>query len=216
MKISPRRALIPAAVLALGLLVSGCASNLSTSGTTNGSDAAVIGDEHVSNEQLQETVEAVLTAQGKPINSSDSQLLSQTLNWLIVSKLLEQVAADNGVVVTQGDIDRERANEVTAAGSEAGLKDAYLKQLVSPAQIDDRIRFALLAQKVAAKIAPGQTADAATTALITTVIAKSNAVDPQVNPRYGTWDSTNLQLGTSGPALSTPLPSASPTGATAQ
>ena len=216
MHFSRRRALIPAAVLALGLVLSGCASSLSTSGTNNGSDAAVVGDTHIANDQLEADVNAVLTAEAKPTNTADASLTTQTLNWLVVSELLEQVAIDNAVVVTQGDIDRERANEVQSAGSEAALKDAYLKQQVAPEQINDRIRFALLAQKIAAKIAPGQTSDAATTALITTVVAKSNAVDQKVNPRYGSWDSTNLQISTTSPALSTPLPTATPTGIPAQ
>ena len=207
---SPRRALIPAAVLALGLIISGCSS------TSSGSDAAVVGESRITNEQLESDVSGVLVAQGKATNTSDAQLVTQTLNWLIVMSLLEQVATDNGVVVTQGDIDRERASEVTAAGSEVASKDAYLKQLVSPEQIDDRIRFALLAQKIAAVVAPGQSSDAATTALITTVIAKSNALDPQVNPRYGTWNSTDLQIGSSTSGLSTPLPTATPAGAIAQ
>ncbi len=210
MKMSRSRALIPAAVLALGLIVSGCSSS------SSGADAAVVGDAHITNEQFESAVNAVLTAQGKSTNAADSELINQTLNWMIVLNLLEQVAADNAVVVTQGDIDRERANEVQAAGSEAALKDAYLKQLVAPERIDSRIRFALLAQKVAAKIAPGQTADAATSALITTVIGKSNALDPQVNPRYGTWDSSTLQIGSSTSGLSTPLPSATPNSAAAQ
>lgn len=205
-----RRALIPAAILALGLVLSGCAS------IDNGSDAAVVGETRITNDRLEADVNDVFAAQGKPTNTADEQLVTQTLNWLIVKELLEQVAADNGIVVTQGDIDRERATEVTAAGSEAALNDAYLKQLVSPQQIDNRIRFALLAQKVAAAIAPGQEAEAATTALVTTVVAKSNAVDPQVNPRYGTWDSTSLQLGSSTAGLSSPLPSASPTDITTQ
>ncbi|MDP2287103.1 MAG: SurA N-terminal domain-containing protein [Actinomycetota bacterium] len=210
MTISRRRALIPAALLALGLMVSACSS------ASSGADAAVVGDTHISNDQFESALNAVLLAQGKPTNTADSELVNQTLNWMIVLNLLEQVAADNAVVVTQGDIDRERASEVQAAGSEAALKDAYLKQLVAPERIDDRIRFALLAQAVAAKIAPGQTADEATTALITTVIAKSNALDPQVNPRYGTWDSSTLQIGSSTSGLSSPLPTATPNSAPAQ
>lgn len=210
MTIPRRRALIPAAVLALGLIISGCSS------TSNGADAAVVGETHITNEHLESVTSDVLLAQGKPSNTSDAQLVTQTLNWLIVMDLLEQVAVDNSVVVTQGEIDRERATEVKAAGSEEALLSTYLQQLVPAQQIDERIRFALLAQKIAAAIAPGQTSDAATTALITTVIAKSNALDPQVNPRYGTWSSTDLQIGSSTSGLATPLPTATPTGATAQ
>ncbi len=209
MTFSRRLALIPAAILALGLIITGC------SNTSNGADAAVVGATHITNAQLDSITSAVLVEQGKPSNTADAQLVTQTLNWLIVMDLLEQVAADNNVVITQGEIDRERANEVKSAGSEAALLDAYLKQMVPADQIDSRIRFALLAQKIAAGIAPGQTSEAATTALITTVVAKSKALDPQVNPRYGTWDSTNLQISSSSSNLSTPLPTATPTGATA-
>jgi len=203
-----RRALVPAAVLALGLLITGC------SNTSNGADAAVVGQTHITNEQLDADYNAILVAQGKPVNTADAEIVNQTLNWLIVMDLLEQVAKDIGVTVTQGEVDRERATYVASAGSEAALRDAYLKQNVAPQQIDQRIRFSLLSQKIAAVIAPGQTSDEATTALITTVVAKSNALDPEVNPRYGTWSSAELQIVPDAGGLATPAPTATPTAAT--
>ena len=81
MIISPRRALVPAAILALGLIISGCSS------TSSGSDAAVVGESRITNEQLESDVSGVLVAQGKATNTSDAQLVTQTLNWLIVMSL---------------------------------------------------------------------------------------------------------------------------------
>ncbi len=210
MTFSRSRALIPAAVLALALVISGCSS------TSSGADAAVVGDSTITNAQLEGHVNAVLEAQGRPTNTADAALVNQTLNTLILLDLLEQVATDAGVVVTQGDIDRERASEVAAAGGEDALKAAYLQQKIAPEQINDRIRFGLLASKIAAKLAPGQETSAAQEVLIAAVIAKSKEVDPQVNPRYGTWDSTTLQIGASSAGLSTPLPTASPAVTAAQ
>lgn len=193
-----RRIIIPAAVLALGLLVGACSNSAG--------NAAVVGDQMVTEQTLDSQVTAVLTAQGAPANKQDEQLVTTTLNWLIVMDLLEQVGADLDVTVTQGDIDRELATETKSAGSKEALEDAYLKQLVAPSQINDRIRFALLAQKVASAVAPGAATDQATAALVAAVVAKSKAVNPEVNPRYGTWDSENLQLAGVPSDLSTPLP----------
>lgn len=205
---SRRRALIPAAVLALGLLITGCTN------TSNGADAAIVGQTHITNEQLDAEYNEILTAQGKPANTADEAIVQQVLYSLVISDLLEQVAQDAGVTVTQGEIDRQRAALVTAAGGETALKDAYIKQNVAPGQIDQSIRFALLLPKVAAAVAPGAAEDEANNALRITVVAKSNAIDPVINPRYGTWSSADLQIVPDAGGLATPLPTATPTVAT--
>ncbi len=193
-----RRALIPAAVLALGLALTAC--------TGSAGDAAVVGEDHVSEASLNTNVSEVLVAQGFSADKSDPELVKSTLNWLVVMDLLDQVAADNNVAVTQGEIDREHAAEVKSAGSQAALEAAYLKQSVAPSQISERIRFALTAQKVAKAVAPNASPEQATAALVAVVVAKSKAVNPEVNPRFGTWDSQNLQLGAESSDLSTVLP----------
>ena len=193
-----RRALVPAALLALGLLVSACSSSAG--------DAAVVGSNRVSEAALNLNVDQVLTAQGYATDKADPSLVKNTLNWLIVMEILDQVAADNNVVVTQGEIDREHAAEVKSAGSQEALEAAYLKQSVAPIQISERIRFALTAQKVAKAVAPTASPEEATAALVAAVVAKSKALNPDVNPRYGTWDSQNLQLGAAKSDLSTVLP----------
>jgi hypothetical protein len=193
-----RRALIPAAILALGLAVSAC--------TGSAGDAAVVGDNRVTEASLNSNVSVVLVAQGFTTDKSDPELVKNILNWLVVMDLLDQVAADNNVAVTQGEIDREYEAEVTSAGSAAGLEAAYLKQGVAPSQISERIRFALTAQKVAKAVAPNATPEQATAALVAAVVAKSKAVNPEINPRFGTWDSENLQLGEIPSDVSTVLP----------
>jgi hypothetical protein len=203
MTINRRRAFVPAAILALGLLVSACSGSAG--------DAAVVGTQHVTEATLNMKVADVLVAQGYSVNKSDPTLVTATLNWLIVQDLLEQVAADNNIVVTQGEIDRERAAELKSTGSDEALNAAYLKQNVAPNQIQDRIRFSLMAQLVAKAIAPTATPEQATAALVAAVVAKSQEVNPEVNPRFGTWDSQNLQLGSSPSDLSTALPTVPPT-----
>jgi len=203
MTINLRRGLVPAAIVALGLLVSACSGSAG--------DAAVVGTQHVTEATLNSTVADVLVAQGYSVNKSDPTLITATLNWLIVQDLLDQVATDNNVVVTQGQIDRERAAEVKSTGSEDALNAAYLKQNVAPNQIEDRIRFSLMAQLVAKAVAPTGTAEQATAALVAAVVAKSKEVNPEVNPRFGTWDSQNLQLGSAPSDLATALPTVPPT-----
>ena len=202
MTINHRRAFLPAAILALGLLVSACSGSAG--------DAAVVGSQRVTEATLNSSVSDVLVAQGYSVNKSDPTLVTATLNWLIVQDLLEQVATDKKVVVTQGQIDRERAAEMKSAGSEDALNAAYLKQNVAPNQIEDRIRFSLMAQLVAKAVAPNTTAEQATAALVAVVVAKSEEVNPEVNPRFGTWDSKNLQLGSVPSDLATALPTLPP------
>ena len=102
-RVNSRRAGVVAAVAASVLVLSGCAS------ATPGA-AAVVGNERISERDLTEQVEQVLRAQGRPVDSASEALVVTTLDRMITTQLVEQLAAENEVVVTQGELDATIAN----------------------------------------------------------------------------------------------------------
>ena len=68
-----RRAMIPVAILALGLAVSACSGSAG--------DAALVGNNHVTEASLNSNVNEVLVAQGFSENKSDPELVKNILNW---------------------------------------------------------------------------------------------------------------------------------------
>ena len=145
-----RRAGVLAAVAASVLVLSGCAS------ATPGA-AAVVGNERISERDLTEQVEQVLRAQGRPVDSASEALVVTTLDRMITTQLVEQLAAENEVVVTQGELDATIANYVEASGGREAFQNTLLAQDLAPDDIDELFRVNLLAQKMGVLFDPSGT-----------------------------------------------------------
>jgi parvulin-like peptidyl-prolyl isomerase len=76
--------------------------------------------------------EAAMVAQGEDLSTPEGQekLLQareQILNWMIEQELMEQKAAEMGIVVTEEDVDAELAETIENGGGEAAF-DAWLEE----------------------------------------------------------------------------------------
>ena len=98
------------AVLGLGALsLTGCGANQAGA-------AALLGDERISESELNEQVQALLTAQGLPAQDSSAELITQTLDRLITTNLVHQLAEREGVAIDQGEVDAIRLQYLAQAG----------------------------------------------------------------------------------------------------
>lgn len=91
-------------------------------GAVTSGAAAVVGDTRISEQTLTSTVQEVLVAQKKSPNTSDSALTSAVLGRLVTSELVNLLATEKGVTVTQGAIDSTLQGYVQQAGGEAQVK----------------------------------------------------------------------------------------------
>ena len=182
-----RRAGVLAAVAASVLVLSGCAS------ATPGA-AAVVGNERISERDLTEQVEQVLRAQGRPVDSASEALVVTTLDRMITTQLVEQLAAENEVVVTQGELDATIANYVEASGGREAFQNTLLAQDLAPDDIDELFRVNLLAQKMGVLFDPSGTPETQSSAIFTAVAA-TQEVGTTVSPRYGQGDLAGLLVG---------------------
>ncbi|HEV8023701.1 MAG TPA: SurA N-terminal domain-containing protein [Candidatus Nanopelagicales bacterium] len=196
---SRRRAMI-AGLAAAGLLVTGC-------GDVSPGAAAVVGDDRISERELTEQVEQVLIAQGRPVDSSSQALVVTTLDRMITTSLVEQLAEQEGIEVTQGELDATLANYAEASGGQEAFEEALVQQDLAPDDIPEIIRVNILAQKISFELDPQGSPESQSAAIFNAVTAFSEQVGTEVSPRYGTWDPVSLAVGGTPDDLSAPATS---------
>jgi hypothetical protein len=192
-----RLAFAAAAVLAGGLLVTGCSAPQAGS-------AATIGNSRISETQLAQQVHAVLEAQRQPVNSENQALTSKTLSRMITIDLVQRLSTANGIVVTQGDIDQQLAQYDQQAGGRDKVLTVFAEQDVAPSQIETLVRMNLQAQALGVKIDPQGTAEQQGQAVFSAVASLSDELKVTASPRFGTWDAAALAVGPSQNDLSAP------------
>ena len=193
----PRLILVAASVAAAAILLSAC-------GSQQAGAAATLGDTRISEQTLSAEVQAVLAAKGQPTTSVDESLPPELLRRLILIELVDELAAREGVVVTQGQIDEQLANYEAQAGDRAALENLFIEQGVAPSQIEAFVKLNIQAQQLGIALAPSGSAEEQGQAVSDAVIAISEELDTTVSPRYGTWDAAAISVGPAPDDLSTP------------
>jgi SurA-like N-terminal domain len=193
----PRLLLAAASVAAVAILVSACSNQQPGA-------AATLGDTRISEQTLSAEVQAVLVAKGQPATSVDEALPPDMLGRLITIELVDQLAAREGVVVTQGQIDEQLANYEGQAGDRAAVEKVFIEQGVAPSQIESIVKLNTQAQELGIKLAPNGSAEEQRQAVVDAVVALSEELDTTVSPRFGTWDAATISVGPAPDDLSAP------------
>jgi hypothetical protein len=184
---------IPAVVLA-GVVLSGCAQTLAGS-------AAVVGDERLTDSELSQTVNTLTEKLGIQSNEQVSQAI---LSRWMVGELVEQLAQDKGFTLTKGEVDAAIAEQVQSAGGQEAFEQSALQAGVLPEGISDAVRVSLLIDKMTEFTVTGDD-PTGQAGLIVQVQQLAEELDPQVSPRFGTWDPQQLTVGALPDDLSTPV-----------
>ena len=167
--------------------------------------AALIGEQRITESELNEQVQGVLAAQGLPTQDSSAELVTQTLDRLITTNLVNQLADREGIVVDQGEVDAIRLQYLAQAGGQAELENLLLQQGVLPADIDSVITLNVQVSKLGQELAPGAEPDIQGGAVFVAASELSVELNTEVAPRYGTWDPENLTIGPVANTVSEPL-----------
>lgn len=183
--------------LAVAILVSGCAER--TAGA-----AAIVGDDRISERQLEEEVQEVLSAQGQPVGTESSEVIASVLNRLVTESLIDQLAVQEGVDVTEAQVDTTIDIYAEAFGGEQAIEDALVQQGIAPSQVRRVVRTNVLAESIGAALDPQGTPESRASAVYEAVVELSVAEGTTISPRYGTWDSQMLLIGPIPDDLSNP------------
>ncbi|GFH37282.1 SurA N-terminal domain-containing protein [Streptomyces pacificus] len=163
--------------------------------------AAVVGGDRIEVSALQAEVRDVRAAQqaspqGAQLIKNTGQLSRAKLHGMIFDRVLERAAEDNGVTASRKQVQDARAAAARQSGGEEQLAAMLLQQRgVAPDRIDQAVREEVLLTGLARTLDAdlGTPEGQQKVAAALTAASKRLAID--VNPRYGAWDDTEIQLG---------------------
>lgn len=206
------------AVAAAGLAASAC-------GTLQMGAAAIAGNSRISS--------ATLTAQVANLNSAyqgdaakgfkpqrpAAQAAQQVLTWLVLFRVYDQIASQQGIYVTQQQAQRQLASLTSQAASSRATLAEYVSAggALPPDLVPQLGRYFAILSRLEGRLDGGKapTTSAAQTALRARVaheqcIASKN-LGVSVNPQYGVWDYRTYSVVAAQPTLAAkPGPSVSP------
>lgn len=193
------RALLATAVGVAALGLSGCA------GLGQAGAAATVGSNQISNNDLAGTIDAVQEQRGGNPGEPDAALVSSTLQRLIITDLVDQACAEQGVTVSQADVDFALAGYDAQFGGRDAVVQAFLENGVPADQIEEQARLSLQVQALGAALVPDADQSGQQQAVVQYVTGFGLQTGIEVNPRFGTWDPLTLQIGPQPTDLATPL-----------
>lgn len=201
--------------LVLGILGSAAILGLSACGNEPG--AAVVADDfRFSDAQLAADAQEIQSALGIPASADlNRAILSREISTVLVDDL----ATEMGLTVTQGDIDRKISEYVSQLGSREQLDQAAIRSAITPEALPAAIRQELQVNLLTQVMAGGkdttkdpQAAQAGQELVLAKLKELSNEQDVRVSPRFGTWNVDEFKVEKPADDLSVPDPSFQPQG----
>ncbi|MGY0067855.1 SurA N-terminal domain-containing protein [Streptomyces sp. QTS137] len=167
--------------------------------------AAVVGGQRITVSQLESRVGEIRAAQREAVPDEaqyeqavarTGSLTRDTLQGMVLDRVLERAARDAGVTVTPKEVQGMRSGLEEQAGGAEALETAWLQQYgIPPKRLDDNLRLQLQAQKLAQRLGT----DTSRPEFWQALSEASKELDVDLNPRYGTWDdekSSRVDAGT--------------------
>ncbi|MDT0571611.1 SurA N-terminal domain-containing protein [Streptomyces sp. DSM 3412] len=183
--------LLSAAITAAAPLLTACG------GDAHPGAAAVVGDDRITVAQLENRVNDVRAAQRaastdesqyQQVVAQSSALTRNTLNGMVLEKVLDQALEDAGVTVTRKEVQQYRSGLEKEAGGAEALEAAYLQRYsVAPEQLEDSLRSDVEVQKLATALGADLNSQEGGTIFWKALSEASEKLDVDLNPRYGSW-----------------------------
>ena len=177
--------------------------------------AATIGKTKISAKQVQDTVKAVI-AERKTVSTTGMTLAygdslnSEELNYYVVSTLLAHTLAANKLTVTDAQIKERAASILKQEGSAAKLKSGEVSAGIASKDFEGYVREILSIEALTAMVEKQGTATADSGTAVQALVRQMGIKEGvKIDPKYGTWDSTQVSVVPPSTATSTsPTPAA--------
>ncbi len=130
--------------------------------------------------------------------AQSSALTRNTLNSMVLEKVLDQALVDAGVTVTRKEVQQYRADLEAQAGGAEALETAYLQRYsVAPEQLDESLRSDVEVQKLSTAVGADLNTQEGGVVFWKALSEASKKLDVDLNPRYGSWgvDPTSGRVG---------------------
>ncbi|MET7742303.1 SurA N-terminal domain-containing protein [Streptomyces sp. NPDC005385] len=183
---------LSAAIVAAAPLLTGCGSD------AHPGAAAVVGGQRITVAQLESRVNEVRSAQ-RAATKDEAQyeqaiaktgtLTRDTLHGMVLDRVLDRAAKNEGVSVTRKDSQQMRSALEQQAGGSKALETAWLQNYgVAPKRLDDSLRTEIEAQKLASTLGADMNTTDGKAVFWKAMSTASKQLHVDLNPRYGAWD----------------------------
>ena len=179
-------------------------------------NAATVGKIKISEKQVKDTVAAVI-AERKTVSTTGmtlaygDSLSAEQLNYFVVSTLLSQTLAANHLAVTDAQVKTREASILKQEGSAAKLKSAEVSAGIATKDFDGYVREILSIEALQAMVQKQGTAVADSGTKVQDLVRQLSIKEGvKIEPKYGTWDSTQVSVvppATAASTSPTPAPS---------
>ena len=165
--------------------------------------AITIGDKEFSTSDVQKPVDEVLRDR-KKVDTSQMQLpeadelLRNQAQFYIVGILLDRIAADKKLSVTNADIAARRTEILSQVGGEAELPKALVSASLAQSNLDAYLKILIISEKLSKDIIlSGVSSEQAAEEVNKIVVALAKKLGVKVNPKYGKWnpDTASIESG---------------------
>ena len=176
--------------------------------------AITIGDKEFSISDIQKPVDEVLRDR-KKVDTSQMQLpeadelLRNQAQFYIVGILLDRIAADKKLSVTNADIAARRTEILSQVGGEAELPKALVGASLAQSNLDAYLKILIISEKLSKDIIlSGVSSEQAAEEVNKIVVALAKKLGVKVNPKYGKWnpDTASIESGDLTDGAVTPAP----------
>ena len=162
--------------------------------------AITIGDKEFSTSDIQKPVDEVLRDR-KKVDTSQMQLaeadelLRNQAQFYIVGILLDRIAADKKLSVTNADIAARRTEILSQVGGEAELPKALVGASLAQSNLDAYLKVLIISERLDAYFINSGTPQAQAPELVAKAVTDiANKLGVEVNPKYGKWNPTNTSI----------------------
>ncbi len=183
--------------MAIALIV---ASGLFLAGCSNMSSAATIGGSEISMKMVEDSIAEILAERAKTdtsqmqLETGDALNRSQ-LQFFITNKIIEEVAIESNIKITQAEIDAYRIKILGQVGGEPALPNVLVNATLAPSNLVDIFRRDLIVAKLSQAATNSGLSEAdAGTAIQQLVIEKAKALKIVINPKFGKWNDLTAQI----------------------
>jgi FKBP-type peptidyl-prolyl cis-trans isomerase (trigger factor) len=153
-----------------------------------------IGETEIKSSEIQKSVDEILTAR-KMVDTSQMQLvegpelLRNQAQFIIIKRILDEVAKDKNLSVTSADVASRRADAISRLGGESGLPEALVSANLAASSLDAYLRVLIISDQLISELASsGLSEEEATSQLTKLVTDKALKLGVKVNTKYGKWN----------------------------
>ena len=175
----------------------GVVSLLIISGCANVSSAATYGTHEISLKSLETSVNQVLQER-KNVDTSQMQLTTGAdltrgqLQFLLTSGVIEEVARENKISITQSEVTAYKESVYKQIGGADKLPSVLVQASIASQNLTMILRRDVIIQKLTdAVIASGVAQADASAAIQEKILSTAKKLKITVNPKYGTWNETS-------------------------